>query len=152
MLFLLSLLFTAEADSIKGVRVNACVGLASYCPMAQLGLAYNTKKFAVDVGGLVVPPVSGAAHVGLQVYPLSNDTKRWFVGASVGAGSFVVAGIGGFGGYVGRDFHLLSSRKLILTPRLGYDAGGSYVVGGNTGVDTEEHSAVSFSFETAYAF
>ena len=33
MLFLLSLLSTAQKDSIKGLRVNACVGLASYCPM-----------------------------------------------------------------------------------------------------------------------
>ena len=34
--------------------------------MAQLGLAYNTKHVAVDIGGLVVPLFSGAAHVGLQ--------------------------------------------------------------------------------------
>ena len=93
MLFLLTLLSTVEAGPVKGLRVNACVGIASHCPTVQLGVAYNTKKIAVDVGGFVVPPTLGAAHLGLQVYPLSNDKKRWFVGASVGAGSFIVAGM-----------------------------------------------------------
>ena len=152
MLFLLTLLSTVEAGPVKGLRMNACVGIASYCPTVQLGVAYNTKKFAVDVGGFVVPPHVGAAHLGLQVYPLNNDTKRWFVGASVGGWTAIAGGIGGFGGYVGRDFHLLSSRKFIITPRIGYDDGGTYVIGGKRGVVTEEHSSVSFSLETAYAF
>lgn len=150
MLFLLSLLSTAEAGPIKGLRVNACAGIASHCPIGQIGLAYNTKRFAVDVGGFGPFPVG--AHAGLQVYPSGNDKNRWFVGASAGGGSVLIASIGGVGGYVGRDFHLLKSRKLIITPRIGYDVGASIILGGTWGTATDDGSTVSFSLETAYAF
>ncbi len=158
MLFLLSLLSIAEAEPLKGLRLNACVSnISSHCPIVQLGLAYNTKRFAVDVGywqGFSVPvglPI--AAHAGLQVYPSDNDKNRWFVGASVGGGFVVIATIGAIGGYVGRDFHLLSSKKLIITPRIGYDFGGSSSFDGPYGgSSTDEYSFMSFSLETAYAF
>ena len=79
MLFLFSFLSTAEAGLIKGFRVNACAGIASHCPIGQIGFAYNTKRFAVDVGGFGPMPVG--AHAGLQVYPSDNEKNRWFLGA-----------------------------------------------------------------------
>ena len=150
MLFLLSLLSTAEAEPINGFRVNACAGIASHCPYVGLGLAYNTKRVAVDIGGFVGYPFGG--HAGLQVYPSGNDKNRWFVGASVGGSTAVVTSIGGYGGYIGRDFHLLKSRKLIITPRIGYDIGTFILLGGTAGTATEEGSTISFSLEAAYAF
>ena len=131
MLFLLSLLSTAEAGPIKGFRVNACAGIASHCPFGQVGLAFNTKRVAVDIGGFGPYPFGG--HAGLQVYPSGNDKNRWFVGASVGGATAVVTSIGGYGGYIGRDFHLLKSKKLIITPRIGYDVGTFILLGGDSG-------------------
>ena len=150
MLFLLSLLSTVEAGPIKGLRINACAGIASNCPLAQVGLAFNTKRVAVDIGGFVGFPFG--AHAGFQVYPSSNEKNRWFVGGSVGGATAVVTSIGGYGGYIGRDFHLLKSKKLIITPRIGYDIGTFILLGGTWGTATEEGSTVSFSLETAYAF
>ena len=150
MLFLFSLLSTAEAGPIKGFRVNACAGIASHCPIAQVGFAYNSKRIAVDIGGF--GPYPAGAHAGLQVYPSGNEKNRWFVGASVGGATAILASVGGFGGYIGRDFHILKSRKFIITPRIGYDVGSSIVLGGTWGTATDEGSTVSFSLETAYAF
>ena len=150
MLALIALLTTAQAEPLVGFRINGCVGFGTHCPIAQLGFAYNAKRIAVDIG--FIGPLPVGAHLGLQYYPSTDDNNRWFVGTSIGAGSMIFVSVAGFGGYIGRDFHLFDSKQFIITPRLGWDVGGAYIMGGTWGSASEMGSSAAFSLETAYAF
>ena len=148
-LLAISFITYAQAEPLKGLRLNMCAGFGSHCPFAQIGVGYNFDKVSIDIGGFGPFPLG--AHAGIQYYPFNSETNRVFIGASAGGGTILLGGVGGVGGFVGTDFHLLSSRKLILTPRIGLDF-GNVSVGSAAEEYTSDGTAFSFSLETAYAY
>ena len=72
------------------------------------------------------------------------------MGASIGGGSIAVVGVGGYGLYIGRDFHLGSS-NIIVTPRIGADTGG-FVIFSADGDGSVSGIAPSISLETSVSF
>ncbi|MEC7985100.1 MAG: hypothetical protein VX278_08045 [Myxococcota bacterium] len=72
------------------------------------------------------------------------------MGASVGGGSIAVVSVGGYGLYIGRDFHLGSS-NIILTPRIGANTDG-FVILSADGDGSVSGIAPSIRLETAVCF
>ncbi len=133
------LLSTAEANPATGMRVGLCAGAASNCQSAQARLGFHSEKFGLTLG--VGPVIAGG--LGAQYYfAPAESNQRTFIGLGVGFAmpsllilfnGFEWAGLGmGLGPYFGSDFHLLKSRKLIVTPRVGLDY-GSYLYDSNNG-------------------
>ena len=126
MIFLLSMLTSAQAGPYKGVRLGLCAGLSTSCNTAQLELGINFNQFALKLGGGIFNLKASA-----QYYLSSNEEDfRTFVGLHYALGypymlhqyTSVELGLGtGYGLSFGGDLHLLENKRLIVTPQVSID-------------------------------
>lgn len=113
------LLSVAEASPTEGFRGTVCVGLASACPIVQVGMAYVNNRFGVNIGGA---PLPAGMNVGLRYYLSETEsTSRAFIGSSAGRSINGVYDMAAVGMHVGLDSHLFDDRMTIFTSRVGLD-------------------------------
>ena len=119
MILSIVLLSIAEASPTEGFRGTVCVGLASACPIVQVGMAYVNNRFGVNIGGA---PLPRGLNVGLRYYISETELdNRVFMGSSAGRSINGVYDMAAVGVHVGLDSHLFDDRMTILTSRVGLD-------------------------------
>ena len=138
MILSIVLLSVAEASPTEGFRGTVCVGLASSCPIVQVGMTYVNNRFGVNIGGA---PLPRGLNVGLRYYLSETESNnRAFIGSSAGRSLNGVYDMAAVGVQVGLDSHLFEDRMTIFTSRVGLDYMSS------SGVITTKDSSIKPTF------